>query len=182
MLGFKIYWDRSQDLLSSLKRVHILHSHFRCSCSLSEEYVPLNRSRARGEATDPGWREGFSVPRKWPLVTWTATSGQCLEELVLTFLCNNSTYVTACIYRGKCCSDSRSNAPLLHQAADDTQSVVDGALRLLDHQLVGSAHHDAHRLTGAGAACDLWRGTGQIETALIDFQWEMAIRRMPKSS
>ena len=73
-----------------------------------------------------------------------------------------------------------SNAPLLHQAADDTQSVVDGALRLLDHQLVGAAHHDAHRLTGVGAACDLWRGRGQRETAWIHFQLEIETRHMPK--
>lgn len=110
-------------------------------------------------------------------MTQTATSGQSLEGLVLTFLCNYSTSSLhasrEAIVAQTADQSGCSTIPLLHQTADDTQSVVDGALRLLDHQLVGAAHHDAHRLTGAGAACDLWRGTGQIETALIDFQWEM---------
>lgn len=52
--------------------------------------------------------------------------------------------------------------PLLHQAADDAQRVMDGALRLLDHQLVGASHHDAHRLPRAGAACDLHGATPQV--------------------
>lgn len=47
--------------------------------------------------------------------------------------------------------------PLLDQAADDTQRIVDGALCLLDHQLVGASNHDAHRLPGTGAAGDLHR-------------------------
>lgn len=45
--------------------------------------------------------------------------------------------------------------PLLDQTADDTQRIVDGALRLLDHQLVGASHHNAHRLTRTCAASDL---------------------------
>lgn len=49
----------------------------------------------------------------------------------------------------------RNNPPLLDQAADDTQRIVDGALCLLDHQFVGAPNHDAHRLAGAGTACDL---------------------------
>lgn len=53
----------------------------------------------------------------------------------------------------------RGDPPLLDQAADDAQRVVDGALGLLDHQLVGASHHDAHRLPGAGAACDLHGAT-----------------------
>lgn len=53
----------------------------------------------------------------------------------------------------------KDNRPLLDQAADDTQRIVNGALRFLDHQLVGASHHDAHRLPGTGAAGDLHRIT-----------------------
>lgn len=53
----------------------------------------------------------------------------------------------------------KDNQPLLDQAADDTQCIMDGAFRLLDHQLVGASHHDAHRLPGTGAAGDLHRIT-----------------------
>ena len=45
--------------------------------------------------------------------------------------------------------------PLLDQAADHTQGVVDGALGLLNDQLVGASYHDAHRLPWATAASDL---------------------------
>lgn len=53
----------------------------------------------------------------------------------------------------------KDNRPLLDQAADDTQCIMDGAFRLLDHQLVGASHHNAHRLPGTGAASDLHRIT-----------------------
>ena len=56
-------------------------------------------------------------------------------------------------------TNCRNDQPLLDQAADDTQGVVDGALGLLDHQLVGAADHNAHRLPRAGAACDLHGAT-----------------------
>lgn len=51
---------------------------------------------------------------------------------------------------------------LLDQTADDTQRIVDGALRLVDHQLVGAPDHDAHRLPRAAAAGDLHRGTAAL--------------------
>lgn len=49
----------------------------------------------------------------------------------------------------------KDNGPLLDQTADDTQCVVNGALCLLNHQLVGASHHDAHRFPRTGASCDL---------------------------
>lgn len=48
--------------------------------------------------------------------------------------------------------------PLFDKAANDAEGVVDGALRLFNHQLVGASHHDAHRLPEAGAARDLRGG------------------------
>lgn len=49
----------------------------------------------------------------------------------------------------------KDDGPLLDQTADDAQRVVDGALGLLDHQLVGASYHDAHCLSRTGAAGDL---------------------------
>lgn len=49
----------------------------------------------------------------------------------------------------------KDDRPLLDQTADDAQCVMDGALCLLDHQLVGASHHDAYGLSRTGAASDL---------------------------
>lgn len=49
----------------------------------------------------------------------------------------------------------KDDGPFLDQTADDAQRVVDGALSLLNHQLVGASHHDAHGFSRAGAAGDL---------------------------
>lgn len=50
---------------------------------------------------------------------------------------------------------TRAHTPFFDKAADDTESVVDRALSLLDHQLVGAAHHDAYGLSRIGTTSDL---------------------------
>lgn len=53
-------------------------------------------------------------------------------------------------------------SPFFDEAADDAEGIVDGAFSLLDHQLVGAAHHDAHRLTRIGTTGDLHTHTINI--------------------
>ena len=48
-----------------------------------------------------------------------------------------------------------SSPPVLDEAAYDTESVVQGAIRLLQHQLVGASHHHRHRAGCRGDPCDL---------------------------
>ena len=46
-------------------------------------------------------------------------------------------------------------SPLLYEAADDAEAIVDGSLGLFDHQFVRPAHNDAHGLSWVSNASDL---------------------------
>lgn len=58
-------------------------------------------------------------------------------------------------------------SPFFDEAANDTESIMDGTFSLLDHQLVGAAHHNAHSLTWIGTTGDLYRNTMTGLTHLI---------------
>lgn len=66
--------------------------------------------------------------------------------------------------------------PLLDQAADDTQSIMDGALCLLNHKLVGAAHHNAHRLPRARAACDLQKVASEAQSCFSSFFPQLQVK------
>ena len=45
--------------------------------------------------------------------------------------------------------------PVFDKASDDTESIMNGAISLLQHQLVGASHHDGYSLTRVSNTCDL---------------------------
>lgn len=113
-----------------------------CECSRCWDNLEVNKR----------WAFHNTVPLR------SCRMKQCKSASVRGLLCLNS----QCQRNVFCYQNQRRNdRPLLDQAADDTQRIVDGALCLLDHQLVGAPNHDAHRLPGGAAACDLQGATAK---------------------